>query len=356
MSSILDALKKLEDDKADAVRPEDLELDREVAERDLTGYTAAARRTTDKVTPLAAAVVASLITAALLLIAVLGILAMRRGESQTADTPQVSLPTGATSTSTPAMAARTVTKEIPLDVTTLNAERASVPMTKSSTTETKEVGTHQEFPASDAPAAPSPVTTTGFEPAATPPANPRTTPEAPPTRMAEANPDRTVVARAPTINSTDNPQSTVRSPQSRDAMEAPKSPSEDRTSSLTDGPLPGHSGRRSPTPAFPAAPGLPERTEQNSSPKAAARNVDLHALPELADPDRVRLGLEGLQLNMPRMRNQYRPYDSAIINFRTVRVGQTIPGTSAILIAVDLTGIGIEIETTGEQFYLPPGR
>lgn len=78
--------------------------------------------------------------------------------------------------------------------------------------------------------------------------------------------------------------------------------------------------------------------------------VDLSALPSLNTADRDRWGLAGLQVNMPLPANKNRPIASAIINMKTVRVGERIPNTKATLIAVDMRSIGIEIEETGQRF------
>jgi hypothetical protein len=72
----------------------------------------------------------------------------------------------------------------------------------------------------------------------------------------------------------------------------------------------------------------------------------------LRGSDRVRYGLENLRINMIREPTPTRPEGHAIINLNKVFVGETIPGTPARLIGVVRRGIAIEIETTGERFFI----
>jgi hypothetical protein len=67
----------------------------------------------------------------------------------------------------------------------------------------------------------------------------------------------------------------------------------------------------------------------------------------------MRLGLVRLQVNMVRMASKTRPHASAIINLKTVYIGEQIPGTRVALIGVERSGVGIEIEGSGERFYVP---
>ncbi|NIA16351.1 MAG: hypothetical protein GWP08_20010 [Nitrospiraceae bacterium] len=80
----------------------------------------------------------------------------------------------------------------------------------------------------------------------------------------------------------------------------------------------------------------------------------LFDLPMLRRSEQVRYGLEDLQINMPRPATKRRPLASAIINLQPVFVGETIPGTRAVLVGVDMRGIAIEVE--GRHFYVRFGR
>lgn len=80
--------------------------------------------------------------------------------------------------------------------------------------------------------------------------------------------------------------------------------------------------------------------------------MDVNALPPLRNSDKAQFGLDNVQLNMLRPVSKNRPYASAIINLQPVEVGERIPGSSAILIAVDSRAVAIEIEDTGERFQI----
>ena len=56
---------------------------------------------------------------------------------------------------------------------------------------------------------------------------------------------------------------------------------------------------------------------------------------------------------MIRIPNEHRPHGSAIINLKAVYVGERIPGSGIRLVGVEMRGIGIEDETTGQRFYVP---
>jgi hypothetical protein len=81
--------------------------------------------------------------------------------------------------------------------------------------------------------------------------------------------------------------------------------------------------------------------------------VDLKKLPILRSSERVRFGLENVRLNVLREASPTRPHGLAIINLNKVYIGETIPGTRARLIEVKSHGIGIEIMDSGERFYFP---
>lgn len=104
--------------------------------------------------------------------------------------------------------------------------------------------------------------------------------------------------------------------------------------------------RTTPTLEPPASSNTPE-----PSPTSSAA-PDITRYPPLRGSDRVRYGLENLRINMIREPTPTRPEGHAIINLNKVFVGETIPGTPARLIGVVRRGIAIEIETTGERFFI----
>ena len=81
-------------------------------------------------------------------------------------------------------------------------------------------------------------------------------------------------------------------------------------------------------------------------------NVDVFSLPVLKESDKARFGLSNLRVNMVRPAGKNAPYASAVINLRPVYVGERIPNTSATLVAVEDRGIAIEVGDTGERFHV----
>jgi hypothetical protein len=77
---------------------------------------------------------------------------------------------------------------------------------------------------------------------------------------------------------------------------------------------------------------------------------DINTLPRLGQTERERLGLGELRLNVLRAASPSQPEGLAIINLKKVYVGEAIPGTNARLIAVQTRAIAIEIDGTGERF------
>jgi hypothetical protein len=87
--------------------------------------------------------------------------------------------------------------------------------------------------------------------------------------------------------------------------------------------------------------------------KDVAPVEDLKALPELRSTDRMRHGLEAMRINFLRESAPQRPAAMAVINLNKIHIGEVIPGTTARLVAVERHGIGIEITSTGDRFYVP---
>jgi len=81
--------------------------------------------------------------------------------------------------------------------------------------------------------------------------------------------------------------------------------------------------------------------------------VDMTRLPVLRTSDRARLGLDDMKLNVLREAGPKNPHGLAIINLTKVYVGEMIPGTSVRLLDVKTHGIAIEVVGTGERYYVP---
>lgn len=74
------------------------------------------------------------------------------------------------------------------------------------------------------------------------------------------------------------------------------------------------------------------------------QHVDISSLPILTHAAREHYGLQELTVNLRRAPSPSRPEASAMINLNHIRVGETIPGTNAVLIGVSPGSIAIEVE------------
>jgi hypothetical protein len=111
--------------------------------------------------------------------------------------------------------------------------------------------------------------------------------------------------------------------------------------------------------APPATPSPTRSTPSDAEPAAAKGTPlprDLSTLPPLRASDEVRYGLENITINGIREPNANRPYGVAYINMDRVYVNEVIPGTRARIVGLDLRGIAIEIVGSGERFYVRHGR
>ena len=89
------------------------------------------------------------------------------------------------------------------------------------------------------------------------------------------------------------------------------------------------------------------------APAEAAKPAEdeIDKLPILSESVRVRLGLPALKINIVGIPNNRNPRASALINMQKVFQGETIPGTSARLMTVDLRGVVLEVN--GQRYFLP---
>ncbi len=97
--------------------------------------------------------------------------------------------------------------------------------------------------------------------------------------------------------------------------------------------------------------GTPMANPAKATPDANAP-VNLDTLPVLRGGDLGRYGLENMHINVLREAGPDRPYAVAIINLASVYVGDMVPGTQAKLIGVRRNGIGIQDTGTGERFFI----
>ena len=114
-------------------------------------------------------------------------------------------------------------------------------------------------------------------------------------------------------------------------------------------------------PAYPRVdvPPRPVAEPAGTSPaRPAAREPmpdDISKLPMLRDSDKGRLGFENVKINMLQPKNDSRPYAKAIINLKPVLVGERIPDTRTTLLAVAMNGIAIEVNDSRERYFVSFG-
>ncbi len=79
---------------------------------------------------------------------------------------------------------------------------------------------------------------------------------------------------------------------------------------------------------------------------------DIASYPVFTRSVQADYGLKKLRINMLRPRTEAVPYPSAVINMVTIFEGETILNSSARLFKVESHGVGIEIARSGERYYL----
>lgn len=79
---------------------------------------------------------------------------------------------------------------------------------------------------------------------------------------------------------------------------------------------------------------------------------DIRELPPLRSSDRARFGLEDLKINMLREPSPNRPRGSVIINLKKVYLDDLIPGTTARLVSIAAHGIAIQVGSELELYFV----
>lgn len=131
-------------------------------------------------------------------------------------------------------------------------------------------------------------------------------------------------------------------------------PGPDEEAAAESPPQPAPQPQPKPAPVV-APPATPPAAQQAPPPQAQRDDtpigeVNLNTLPMLSETERVRLGLPKLKINMVGLTNDRNPRPSALINFHKVYVGEYINDTKARLIKVELRGVGIEV--AGHRYFL----
>lgn len=106
-----------------------------------------------------------------------------------------------------------------------------------------------------------------------------------------------------------------------------------------------------------ASPTAPDSSvpQPSTAPPPRARPVipeDIRKLPPLRSSERARFGLEGLKINMLREPSPNRPRGSVIINLKKVYLDDFIPGTTARLVSIATHGIAIQVGSERELYFV----
>lgn len=87
--------------------------------------------------------------------------------------------------------------------------------------------------------------------------------------------------------------------------------------------------------------------------KRAPLPDDIRKLPMMSRNEKAQYRLEDVKINMLNEANALRPLGNALINLEKVFIGETLPGTNAVLIDVKNNGIAVEILSTRQRYYIP---
>jgi len=326
MSSILDALKKLEAEKAEANRVEEAPFEPKIARHDLVGPSAFRDRMTFRFSPVV------VISAAILIASV--VIGVSVGLSLFLVRPQKGEPPGTSKQQVSGFESR---------VSGFGSEKwpsaEPKPEEEPPVTITRQQVAKLE-PAPQPPPAPQPAER--LEAAPNPAPEPVAKAEPAPEPVAKAEP-----APKPALEPVAKAEPAPKPVPEPVAKAEPESK-----------PTPEPVAKAEPTPeppSIPAAEPTPDTRNPKPeirNPKKASRPIDLLLLPALRETDKARYGLSDVRVNMVRPASKARAYASAIINLQPVQVGEKIPGSEATLIGVESRAIGIEIEGTGERFHI----
>lgn len=307
MSSILDALKKIERDKRESQRP--VRVDPETAERELIADGTSHEDYVLRLTPgrIAAGAVAVVLIFAAISVGVSWTV-FRPAERNAIDTAASQASPSAFEQPSPAPVAPE--SSVPsVDVTNASGGQPGH-VSGGSAQETRIPAGPLAEAAVDAPPAPETPAPASVEPAAEPAAK-RGSAAAPP---AEEN-----------VDVPDPPQGGETPPQV----------------ALADSPA---SAAWQPASTSPAVNNAPEVT-------ASSDTRHISALPLLTEQVRQRHGLPRLRINGISASSLKKPRPSVIINMLPVYKGETIPDTNAVVVDMDMTGVAVEID--GKRYFVP---
>lgn len=305
MSSILDALKKLEQDKQEKEQSDQLEIGTLAAERDLFHHKRGAGRGTVQVSSMMLAGGVLVFAVALVCVSVItALLIVNAAPVPPATTVHVA--------------------QAPAAAPAANAAKQDA----SSATAPAE-------PAAQVPVAPDSVAvepTTPADEAAGVAAVPEPAAKAPQPAEPLAAPKEEVLLAAAQEPAVAEP---AEKPVPRARREEPPAPRPEPPAAVQTIP---------PAPVKPVA-------SAADAPAPAFGDIDLNVLPILSESERVRLGLPPLKVNIVGLPTKRQPRPSALINYEKVYVGEYISNTNARLVDVELRGVGLSVG--GQLYFLP---
>ncbi|MBI2424137.1 MAG: hypothetical protein HYV27_15000 [Candidatus Hydrogenedentes bacterium] len=104
--------------------------------------------------------------------------------------------------------------------------------------------------------------------------------------------------------------------------------------------------------ARPAARKKDEAVAEDTALPESVLPEDIRQLPRLPRGEYAKYGLEELTFNMIREENNDRGEAHAVINLVKVYIGERIPDSRVKLVAVRRHGVAIEVEQTGSRYYI----
>ena len=348
MSSILDALNKLEEDKALAQStPEGLDLDPDSAAEELVGPSMLRDRITLRFTPLTLIVAGLIATVVIVSFSVAASLLVVRSSGLIED---------AAVRSDPEVTSTALVIETPNTEIDESAEIAGAGM-RPTPTETRgassaAAGSEDVAPSSpQAPEQPSspaamPAEIQEVPEAASPLAAPEATRPDPAPAPARLIATRTDTSAGQGLQPDPAAPNELERPRQAQVLEAATGDAPFRTESAPD------LERLVVIPSAGAETRLPSRSEEvvpiDDSPVPS-----LVELPRLTYADRARYTDVPWRINMLNPQSDINPYGFAVINVVKVYEGQNISGTQFKLIGVDMDGIGVAVRGTTKRFYIP---
>lgn len=355
MSSILDALNKLEEDKARTIEGPDVDI--EAATADLVGRSAMGERLTLRLRPATFIAMGSVAAVALVAASVgLSVLVLSKQAPQEAsgpppDAPAVVVATAQTEPAppdqtfpapeptvaptveeTPAPIAETepafVAEVTPAESRAANAEVSAIPAPQTQvSTASDPVATARttqvELTVSELP----------LRPVITRPSQPKPSVEHP---RVQATPVTPVATRPPVS------ESFIREPVSTEAVKVARATTPERPrASQTSRPL------------RPKVVTPPKENEAPLTAPAPQVIVSIRQLPLLTPAIEARHALPALHLNMVRPAGPSSPHDMAVINRVKVYAGDRIQNSRARLLRVESYGIAVGIVGTNDNYFIP---